>query len=306
MNALDKSLDNFLAHIQMSRSGSNKTEDAYRRDIQRFINYLHDQDITSFNDVTKNTMMDYITILRSGKLTTKKISNSTFARVMSSLRSFYKYLNRYEGIENNPVQSFKSPKVKQNLPEFLTFAQMQQLLSHFDLSNPVELRNRCMIETMYACGLRVSELASIRMNYIHLDQQVLIILGKGNKERMVPFYPRCGQLIQRYINESRCQFVKKEHGILFVSQSGNPITPRAIQLILKNIGEKEGFPFDLHPHMLRHSFATHLLDNGADLRVVQELLGHENLSTTQIYTHVTVDRLKEVVKKSHPRSSNKK
>lgn len=305
MNPLDKSLDSFLAHIQMSRSGSNKTEDAYRRDIQRFINYLHEQNIMSFNDVTKNTMMDYIMILRRGQITTKKISNSTFARVMSSLRSFYKYLNRYENIENNPIQLFKSPKTKQNLPEFLTFTQMQLLLSHFDLTNPVDLRNRCIIETIYACGLRVSEATSINLNNIHLDQQVLIVLGKGNKERMVPFYPRCRQLIQKYMDESRAKFIKTEHNYLFVSQSGKPITPRAIQLILKDAGQKVGLPFDIHPHMLRHSFATHLLDNGADLRVVQELLGHENLGTTQIYTHVTIDRLKDVVKKAHPRSNSK-
>lgn len=302
VDSLDKSLDSFLDYIRISKSGSKKTEDAYRRDIQRFLDYLHHEKITSFEEVDKEVMMNYMTLLRSGRFTQTKISNTSFARVLSSLRSFYKYLNRYQNIENNPIQYFKSPKVKKSLPNFLTFEQMMMLLRSFDLSNPAQLRDRCMIELIYACGLRISEATSLKIDNVHFNQQVLIVVGKGNKERMIPFYPKCGRLIEKYMSEARCLWVKEEHGFLFVSQSGKPITPRAVQMILKNAGERVGLSVEVHPHMLRHSFATHMLDNGADLRTVQELLGHENLSTTQIYTHVTVDRLKNVVKQAHPRS----
>lgn len=302
IDSLDKSLESFLDYIRLSKSGSTKTEDAYRRDIGRFLAYLHEENIVSFEAVDKEVMMNYMTLLRSGQITKTKISNTSFARVLSSLRSFYKYLNRTQGIENNPIQHFKSPKTKKSLPNFLTFEQMMSLLRSFDLSDPVECRNRCIIETIYACGLRVSEVTSLKVQDIHMNQQVLTVIGKGNKERMIPFYPKCGRLIEKYMNEARPCWLKEEHGFLFVSQSGKPITPRAVQLILKSAGERIGLSVEVHPHMLRHSFATHLLDNGADLRVVQELLGHENLSTTQIYTHVTVDRLKNVVQQSHPRS----
>ncbi|MEA4875110.1 site-specific tyrosine recombinase/integron integrase [Anaerorhabdus sp.] len=302
VDSFDRSLDSFLDYIKISKSGSIKTEDAYRRDIGRFLDYLHEEKITSFEKVDKEVMMNYMTLLRSGKITKTKISNTSFARVLSSLRSFYKYLNRYEGIENNPIQYFKSPKSKKSLPNFLTFEQMMNLLRSFDLDDPAQLRNRCIIETIYACGLRISEATSLKINNIHFSQQVLTVVGKGNKERMIPFYPKCGRLIEKYMNEARSLWIKEEHGYLFVSQSGKPITPRAVQMILKDAGERIGLSVEVHPHMLRHSFATHMLDNGADLRTVQELLGHENLSTTQIYTHVTVDRLKNVVKQSHPRS----
>ncbi|MEG2254540.1 site-specific tyrosine recombinase/integron integrase [Anaerorhabdus sp.] len=302
VDSFDRSLDSFLDYIKISKSGSIKTEDAYRRDIGRFLDYLHEEKITSFEKVDKEVMMNYMTLLRSGKITKTKISNTSFARVLSSLRSFYKYLNRYEGIENNPIQYFKSPKSKKSLPNFLTFEQMMNLLRSFDLDDSAQLRNRCIIETIYACGLRISEATSLKINNIHFSQQVLTVVGKGNKERMIPFYPKCGRLIEKYMNEARSLWIKEEHGYLFVSQSGKPITPRAVQMILKDAGERIGLSVEVHPHMLRHSFATHMLDNGADLRTVQELLGHENLSTTQIYTHVTVDRLKNVVKQSHPRS----
>ncbi|MFV0552780.1 MAG: site-specific tyrosine recombinase/integron integrase [Anaerorhabdus sp.] len=302
VDSFDKSLDSFLDYIKISKSGSIKTEDAYRRDIGRFLDYLQEEKITSFEKVDKEVMMNYMTLLRSGKITKTKISNTSFARVLSSLRSFYKYLNRYEGIENNPIQYFKSPKSKKSLPNFLTFEQMMNLLRSFDIDDPAQLRNRCIIETIYACGLRISEATSLKINNIHFSQQVLTVVGKGNKERMIPFYPKCGRLIEKYMNEARSLWIKEEHGYLFVSQSGKPITPRAVQMILKDAGERIGLSVEVHPHMLRHSFATHMLDNGADLRTVQELLGHENLSTTQIYTHVTVDRLKNVVKQSHPRS----
>lgn len=295
-------LERFLNHLRMARTGSSDTEDAYRRDIQRFLEYLEMEEITSFEDVTKSMMSDYVTKLRSGEFGSKALSNSSYSRNLSSLRSFYRYLNKYEGVENNPVRMFKGTNERRKLPEFLSFEQMEELLGSFDLEDPIEIRDRCIIETIYACGLRVSECATLEVTKINLKEQYLVVLGKESKERMVPFYKRCGALIQLYLEKSRPVLLKDkpESGILFLNQQGKPITSRSIQLICEKSGEKAGLALHIHPHMIRHSFATHLLDNGADLRVVQELLGHENLSTTQIYTHVTTDRLRKVVDEAHP------
>ncbi len=305
LDTFDQSLEGFLNQYRVGKSGSKRTEDAYRRDIQRFLTYLREREVTSFERVDKEILLNYVTELRSGSLTGKRISSASFARANSALRSFFKYLHRHEGIANNPTQFLKSTRVKKKLPEFLTFDQIIEILQGYDLTNPIELRNRCLIEVLYACGLRVSEVASIQIKKIDFDEQTMIILGKGSKERMVPFYPKCGRLIKKYMEESRRLYIGDEHGYLFVSQRGKPLTARAVQNIVKEAGERACLPMSLHPHMLRHSFATHLLDNGADLRVVQELLGHENLVTTQIYTHVTVDRLKEVIRQAHPRSQKK-
>jgi integrase/recombinase XerC len=300
--SFEDSLNGFLDHERISRTGSEDTQDAYRRDVSRFLTYLEEQHITDFEQVDKAVVSDYITKLRSGQIGGRELSASSYARNLSSLRSFYHYLNRYEGIRSNPVRLFHGSSSRRKLPEFLTYDQVMRLLDSFNLSDPVQVRDRCILETMYACGLRVSECAGLKTADINFADGCLSVLGKESKERMVPFYPRCGQLIRLYLDEARPQFLKdqEEHGVLFVSQQGKPITSRAIEKICEKSGEDAGLNMRLHPHMLRHSFATHLLDNGADLRVVQELLGHENLSTTQIYTHVTSDRLRAVVAKAHP------
>jgi integrase/recombinase XerC len=304
MADFEKSLDSFLDHIALSRTGSKDTQDAYRRDVERFLTYLRDNKITSFEKVTKENVSDYITQLRSGDLTGNKLSNASYARNLSSLKSFYRYLNRHEGVENNPVILFHSGKSKRKLPEYLTFEQMETLLNHYDLTKDVDVRDRCMIEVMYACGLRVSECAGLKVMDVNIKERYLTVLGKESKERMVPFYPRCAQLLEHYITVVRPNFIKnkEEHGFVFVNQQGKPISSRSIQNICEKGGIDAGIDMHIHPHMIRHSFATHLLDNGADLRIVQELLGHENLQTTQIYTHVTQDRLTKVVELAHPHS----
>ncbi len=300
MAGFDEILERFLNHVALSRTGSEDTQDAYRRDVERFLWYLEDEKITSLERVDKTVLSDYVMKLRSGEFGQKPLSNASYARNLSSLRSFYRYLNKYEGIENNPVRQFRGSVPRRKLPDFLTFDQMETLLESFDLSKPADLRDRCMIEVMYACGLRVSECAGLRVSRIHLAEGYLTVLGKESKERMVPFYRRCAKLIEKYLKEGRPQFRKDGTDYLFLNQKGKPISARAIQEICAKRGEEAGLSVHVHPHMIRHSFATHLLDNGADLRVVQELLGHENLSTTQIYTHVTADRLRATVEKAHP------
>lgn len=302
MEDFEYSLDRFLANKAMERTGSADTEDAYRRDVERFLEFLRKNRIRSFEEVGRDTVSEFITELRSGEISDTPLSNASFSRALSALKSFWRYLNLHEGVKNNPVQIFKGAKVRRRLPDYLSFDQMEKMLESFDLSKPADLRDRCIIETMYACGLRVSECAGLRIEDIRLSEEYLSVLGKESKERIVPFYKRCGQLIALYEKKARALFMegREEHGILFVNQKGKPITPRSIQMICEKAGINAGLSIHVHPHMIRHSFATHLLDNGADLRIVQELLGHENLSTTQIYTHVTQDRLSKVVEAAHP------
>ena len=300
MAGFDEVLDRFLHHIQISRTGSADTQDAYRRDVERFLGYLEDEKIKSFEKVDKAVISDYVMRLRSGDFGKQPLSNASYARNLSSLRSFFRYLNKYEGVENNPVRQFKGSVPRRKLPDFLTFDQMETLLKSFDLSKPADIRDRCIIEVMYACGLRVSECASLQVSKIHLSERYLSVICKESKERIVQFYGRCAKLFELYLKEARPQFKQEATDILFLNQKGKPLSTRSIQDICAKRGELAGLSVHVHPHMIRHSFATHLLDNGADLRVVQELLGHENLSTTQIYTHVTSDRLRAAVDKAHP------
>ena len=296
--------DEFVEFIVARRSGSPATADSYGRDLERFAAYLAEKKITDFGQVDKAVMFDYVTLLRSGKITRGKISDSSFSRMLSTLRSFYHYLIRYKGVKVNPTRGLRAPKLNRTIPEFLTFDQMMTLFDSFDLNDPAALRNRAILETMYACGLRVSEVCSLTLAELDLNERILTVTGKGDKQRIVPFYKRLRTILTRYLRDYRALYLKEELGFVFVSQRGAPITPRAVQLILAQAGQDAGLNQPLHPHILRHSFATHLLDNGVDLRTVQELLGHSSLSTTQIYTHVTVDLLKQSVDAAHPHSKS--
>ncbi len=303
---MNELLSQFLDFIRTSKTGSLHTIDSYQRDIQHYLDYLEQEAINDLEAADKNVFLNYLTRLKSGAITGQVPSKATVSRALSALRSFYRYVNQFHGIVSNPTASMRVTSGSRRLPDFLTFEQVIALLESFDLTDPADFRDRCIVETIYACGLRVSEAAALQVSRLSFSEGTLTVLGKGSKERMVPFYQGLGRLLKIYVDRIRPAWIKQEHGILFVSQRGNPITPRAIQQRIERAGITAGIPVRVHPHMLRHSFATHLLDNGADLRLVQELLGHENLSTTQIYTHVTVDRLKTAVEAAHPHSRLKK
>ena len=297
-----KDLEDFITYFNTKRTGSSFTADAYYRDIKRFIEYLESKKIDSFDRVGKLEAMDYVSVLRSGVITRSRISNATYSRNLSALRSFYKYLIEIKKVDNNPFMLFKKIKVEKHLPDVLTFDQVEQIFDSFDLTKPLDIRNRCILETMYASGLRVSEVCNLLINKIDRKEMVLYVVGKGDKERMIPYYPRLNELFDLYINKYRMEFADESFEYMFVNKRGGKISPRSIQLLLEDVQKKCGFYINLHPHMFRHSFATHLLDNGADLRVVQELLGHANLSTTQLYTHLSFERLKKTVDMCHPYS----
>lgn len=295
----DEILDSFLSHLKLSKTGSLKTQDAYHRDIQRFLDYLTKEHVESFDDVSKMMINQYLQQLKSGEIGGKPLSNASYSRNLSALKTFYRYLNKFCGVKTNPVALFKGARIKRKLPENLTFDQIESMFMVFDLDDAMQLRNRCILEVLYACGLRVSECTSLRISKINFEQSYLIVLGKQNKERLVPFYPRCNQLLKMYLKNVR-HLINTEHDYLFVNQKGGQLTPRSIQMMIEKTALQANIPFHVHPHMIRHSFATHLLDRGADLRIVQELLGHSSISTTQIYTHITEDHLRKVIDEAHP------
>ena len=291
----------FLNYIDTVNTKSIHTRDAYRRDLEEFHVFMINQGITFWQGVDSKTIMRYLEHLN--KHSASGLQNSTLSRKISSLRSFFSYLAKQNKVTHNPLSSIHNPTKQKKLPDFLLFEELNQLLESFDLSDPIQVRNRAMFELIYASGLRVSEAAQLSIQEVDLDQRTLRFMGKGSKERMVPFYTDAADLLRHYIEEIRPTLLKgKTNNRVFINQSGDGLTSRGIEYLLDQCSKKAGINRTVHPHMLRHSFATHLLDNGADLRLVQELLGHENISTTQIYTHVTLDRLKDTYLKAHPRA----
>lgn len=293
----------FLTYIDQLNTGSQHTHQAYERDVNDFIAFLQREGITSFDDVDRIVVMNYIADLRLRMGQMGQMKNTSIARKLSSLRSLYRYLNEYIGMQENPFLYVKSPKISRRIPEFLFYDEMETFLSGFDMNDPVGLRNRAMFEIMYACGLRVSEVVALQIDDIDFSDQVLHITGKGDKQRIVPFYDLAKEILARYLHEVREAWMGSEHHrTVFINQRGKGLTSRGVQYLMQKQADALAMPINIHPHMFRHSFATHLLDNGADLRLVQELLGHSSLSTTQIYVHVSQDRLKRVYEQAHPRA----
>lgn len=300
---MQEMIKRFLAYIDQINSGSINTSQAYERDLTAFMDFLTQEGIDKFEDVDRIIVMNYVSSLRDSATILK---NASIARKLSSLRSFYKYLNEYIGVQGNPFLYIKSPKQGRRIPEFLFYDEMDFFLESINGEDEVSIRNRAMFELMYACGLRVSELCSIKLQDLDMNDQILKVQGKGNKQRIIPFYDGVKANIIKYIETVRNNWVTHaEHQILFVNQKGKPLTTRGVQFILDALAKSTGMHMHIHPHMFRHSFATHLLDNGADLRIVQELLGHSSLSTTQIYVHVSQDRLKKVYESALPRALKK-
>lgn len=290
---MDKLLDDFLVYHATVNSGSEHSADAYRRDIQRFFSYLKNEAVDSLDDVDRIVVLDYVNQLRTSKSGGKNLSSRTISRNLSSLRTFYRYLNDNQLAESNPFLAVRVPHQRKKLPDYLFEDEIEVLMSCFDLNDDFEYRNRTMFETMYGCGLRVSEVVNLKISDIDYGNQLLHIVGKGSKARIVPFYQMINDLLKNYISQIRPRYMKEDHDFVFINNKGKKLTSRGVEYILAKSISDHGLPMQVHPHTLRHSFATHLLDAGVDLRVVQELLGHANLSTTQIYTHITIDHLRE-------------
>jgi integrase/recombinase XerC len=226
---------------------------------------------------------------------------ASIARKLSAIRSFYRYLLRERIMSTSPLATTSSPKLDKRLPSFLTIEEVKQLLEAPDLSTPQGQRDRALMELLYASGLRVSELVNLNLEQVNLDSREIRVWGKGSKERMVLMGKPAAQALQTYLSQGRPELIgNKRTSALFLNRYGERVTQRRVQRILEKYASLAGIDKRIHPHMLRHTFATHLLDGGADLRVVQELLGHANLSSTQIYTHVTRSQAKKVYLSAHP------
>ena len=290
---MDKLLEDFLIYMNTSNSGSEHTADSYKRDVRRFLEYCNAEGITDIKQTDRYVVMGYVNHLRTSQFNGKNLSSKTIARNLSSLRSFYKYLVSMKVVESNPFASVSISVPKNRLPDYLFEDEIDTLMSCFDLNDDIGYRNRTMFETMYGCGLRVSEAANLKIEDIDYAERVIRVVGKGSKARIVPFYQIIGDLLEKYIRCIRVKYVADDNTYVFVNRNGKKLTTRGIEYLLDKTVRDNGLPFKLHPHTLRHSFATHLLDAGVDLRVVQELLGHSNLSTTQIYTHITTEHLRD-------------
>ena len=290
--------EEFIKYLQFQKHYSINTVESYQRSLNEFIDFLKSESISHFNDVKYTNIRGYLTYLNEKKLSKNSINNR-----ISCLRSFYKYLVKEELAENNPMILVENIKTTKRNPDFLFPEEMVDLLDGIDTQDDLGIRNKAMLEIMYASGLRCSEVVNLTLDCIDFHNRVLLIHGKGNKDRNVPFHEFASEWLLKYIEEVRGKLVNSEdHPYVFVNKIGEQMTNRGIQDIVKRIGREYDATKKIHPHTFRHSFATHLLNAGADIRTVQELLGHENLSTTQIYTHVTKEHLKNVYLKAHPRN----
>ncbi|MCM3672970.1 tyrosine recombinase XerC [Peribacillus simplex] len=294
-----KALSSFIEYLQIEKNSSHYTIENYKRDIHGFFLFLNEQGIEDITSVEYFDVRLYLT-----KLYEKKLSKRTVARKTSCLRSLYKFLLREGDVKDNPFSLASLPKKDQRLPRFLYEKEMNQLFSSLKKDSPIGIRNSALLELLYATGIRVSECCEIKLQDIDLSLGTVLVHGKGKKDRYVPVGRYAQEAIDLYIRTARMELTSsdaKAHVYLFVNFRGDPLTPRGVRYILNELIKKSAADGSLHPHMLRHSFATHLLNNGADIRTVQELLGHSKISSTQMYTHVTKDQLKKVYNASHPR-----
>ena len=285
-------IDKFINYLKIEKNASNHTIINYTIDLKAFSLFLGDADINS---------VDHLALRRFlAELRGKNYSKRTIARKLASLRSFFKFLYREGHIKSNPITAISSPKLDKKLPKFLDVGKVKTLIEYADVKTSSGLRDRAILETLYSCGIRVSELVGLDMDDVDLISGVIKVLGKGRKERMVPIGDMAVGSIRKYAKErSGCA---KEKKAVFLNSRGGRLTGGNVRRIIDKYIHACSIEENISPHSLRHSFATHLLDKGADLRSVQELLGHMNLSTTQIYTHVTMERLKKVYDKAHPRA----
>ena len=286
----------FIDTITYEKKYSSYTIEGYNSDLNVFLEYLNDNNIKSFKDVEYQDIRLYI-----NKLYEDKYSYKTISRNISSLRSFFKYLKTNNYIKNNPMALISNPKLPKSLPKCLNYEETENLLNVFD-DSIIGIRDSLIIEMLYSTGIRVSELVNIRIKDISTSDKTIKILGKGNKERIVYYGSRCSELLSKYLRDSRIKLNTNNIDYLIISKTGKKINDREIRKIIDIAALKAGLNFKISPHVLRHTFASHMLSSGADLRSVQELLGHENLSTTQIYTHITNERIRNVYLNSHPRA----
>lgn len=293
-----QSIKEFKSYLRIERSLSDNTIDSYLRDIQKLANFSEEKHLTEL-EITKAEVKEFI-----AEINKEGISARSQSRIISGIKAFYKYLILEDYLKINPTELIESPKIGMKLPDTLSIEEIDSLISAIDLSHPQGERNRAILEVLYSCGLRVSELTNLKLSNIRFKEGYVKVVGKGNKERFAPIGSSAIKFLNTYLKEIRNhQDIKKgSEDIVFLNRRGNKLTRVMIFTIIKQLAEKIGMKKKISPHTFRHSFATHLIEGGADLRAIQEMLGHESITTTEIYTHLDREYLRAAIMQFHPRA----
>ncbi|MFQ5858397.1 MAG: tyrosine recombinase XerC [Anaerolineae bacterium] len=299
---MDEHLNKFITYLIAEKNASPYTVKNYRHEIGQFLDFLKEQEIDSWDGVDRYVLRRYLAWLQA-----EGYVKASIARRISELRSFCRYLVREDILDTNPIRAISSPKIPKRLPDYLDLYEVEALLAAPDATVPQGQRDRAIMEVLYASGLRVSELVSLNLSNVDVPHGELRVWGKGAKERLALLGEPACRALRRYIRDGRSKLIKENRvtNALFLNRLGSRLSTRSVSNILHKYAKLAGLERRVTPHIMRHTFATHLLDGGADLRTVQELLGHADLSSTQIYTHVSQARAKEVYRKAHPRAREK-
>ena len=291
-------LKEYLAHIKLEKNLSQNTVSSYKIDINAFISFLKDSGIDDPSDISSDHIGSFFKTLKELGLL-----GSSSARYFSSLKGFFLYLLKNKYIVKNPIEKITAPRISKKLPGVLDVNEVEKILSSPDANYKLGLRDKAMLELFYACGTRVSELIKIKVNDLFFEDEIIRVFGKGSKERLIPVGSSAIKWVGEYLKKSRPLLMKKSksENNLFLNSRGSKLSRMGVWKIIDRYVKQAGIEKDVHPHTFRHSFATHLLEGGADLRAVQEMLGHADISTTQIYTHIDRDYIKQVHKQYHPR-----
>ncbi len=296
-------IDNFIVYLKVEKNASPRTIESYQTDIWQFIDYLAEE-LKLPGEVVRPERVDHLLVRKYLALLQRKgLSRTTIARKLAGLRSFFRFLCREEILAVSPVAQVSTPKLEKRLPKFLYQDEAQALMEAPDTGMPAGLRDKAILEVLYSSGLRVSELVNLETGDVDLSVGYLRVMGKGSRERIVPMGSYAINAVRKYLSDGRPSLLGKSAcKSLFLNKTGGPLSARSVRNLVDKYVNQVSIRYKISPHTLRHSFATHLLDGGADLRSVQELLGHVKMSTTQIYTHVTKEKLREVYEKNHPRA----
>ncbi len=295
---MDTHFQDYLTMLRVERNLSPRTLEAYQRDLKHYLSFIVDKNIISLSNISQMHIREYIRSLNE-----KGLAASSIARIFSSIRSYHKFLSAENYVNENPTLILTSPKAPKKLPHVLMEEEISAIINAVVETFQYAKRDKAIIEMLYSCGLRVSELCALSLNNLYLNDDMIRIMGKGSKERLLPVGGRAKNFLNDYLIHCRPGIQKdKGSSSVFLSRNGNPLTRAMINNILRKWSQVAGISKSVSPHTLRHSFATHLLEGGADLRFVQALLGHSDISTTQIYTHLDKHHLKEVYQTHHPRS----
>ena len=290
--------EKFIAYITNEKNYSDYTITAYTKDLNTFFFFLETIEKNRIDQIDYSVIREYLTWLYN-----KKYSKKTISRKISTLRSFFRFLLLNKIIDKNPMVLISNPKEDKKLPVFLHSNELEALLEIPNVKTPLGQRNKLIIELLYSTGIRVGELVNLKINDFNLYNCTIKVMGKGNKERYVIFGKILKELLIEYMNDTRLKLLKgKSSDYLLINKNGDPLSARGVRLIIDEIVKKSSLEKKISPHIIRHTFATHMLTEGADLKIVQELLGHSNLSTTQIYTHLSNEKIREIYLKTHPRA----